>query len=87
MHCSDFRTDDCQVDVHGKHTPFDRPRLRATGFGPKQESAVLQVSEDQRELERIVTLTKELKAHREVLEEHWRAVKPPPTPRCRPGAK
>jgi hypothetical protein len=66
MHRSDFRGDDCRHDVHGKHTPSDRPYLGATGYGPKQETTVRQVPEDQRTFARAMGTGKAGKLARHV---------------------
>lgn len=38
MRCSDFAHDDHRRDVHGKHTPSDRPCLGSSAAGPSRRS-------------------------------------------------
>jgi hypothetical protein len=39
MHCSDFRSDDCRLDLHGKHMASDRPYFRTVEIGPRPKFA------------------------------------------------
>jgi hypothetical protein len=47
-----FQAGGPRIDMHGKHMPSDRQSLRVVGHGPKQESTVRPVPEDQRTVAR-----------------------------------